>query len=255
LYKLVDAHAHLEQIESLEAALVRAREVGVSAIITAGSDYGSSRWALRFSSKRKHSDLKVYATIGIHPLSLEPSKIDRALEFVRKNVDKAVGVGEIGLDYWFKDVRKNPDRKELQKRLFRSLLEIAKEHGKPVVIHSRGAWKDCLEIVREVKVEKAVFHWFSGPLDVLESLLKEKYLISATPAAAYSKEHRAAIQNTPIEKILLETDSPVVYQGKTSEPAHIISSLNEVAALKGIEKETVANKTSQNAVELFDLEV
>ncbi len=255
MYKLVDTHAHLEQIEDLQAALARAREVGVSAIITAGSNYDSSRWALQVSSKRKQCDPKVYATIGVHPLSLDPSKIDRALGFIRKNVDKAVGVGEIGLDYWFKDVRKDPDKKELQKRLFKNLLEIAKEHGKPVVVHSRGAWKDCLEMVREAKVERAVFHWFSGPLDVLESIIKEKYYISATPAAAYSKEHRAAIQNTPIENILLETDSPVVYQGKTSEPAHVISSLNEVAALKGMEKEAVANKTSRNAVELFSIEI
>jgi len=255
LYKLIDAHAHLEEIQDLDAALARAREVGVSAIITAGSDYDSSKWALQASSKLKHIDPKVYAAIGIHPWGLDSSKIDRALEFIRKNIGKAVGVGEIGLDYWLKDVRKDPNRKELQKRVFKNLLEIAKDHRKPVVIHSRGAWKDCFEMVKEAKVEKAVFHWFSGPLDVLESLLKEKYLISATPAAAYSKEHRTAIQSTPIENILLETDSPVVYRGKTSEPADVISSLNEVAALKGMEKEAVAHKTTKNAVELFSIEI
>jgi TatD DNase family protein len=255
LYKLIDAHAHLEQVEDLGAALARAREIGVSAIITAGSDYHSSRWALRVSSKWKHSDPKVYATIGVHPLSLDSSKIDRALKFIQKNIGKAVGVGEIGLDYWLKDVRKDPNRKELQKRVFKNLLEIAKEHGKPVVIHSRGAWKDCFEMVKEAKVEKAVFHWFSGPIDVLESLLKEKYLISATPAAAYSKEHRTAIQTTPIENILLETDSPVMYRGKTSEPADVISTLSEVAALKDMEKEAVANKTTRNGVELFSIEI
>jgi len=256
LYKLVDAHAHLEEIEDLDAALVRAREVGVSAIVTAGSDYNSSRWALQVSSKRRHGDPKVYPTIGVHPWNLDSSKmVERALEFIRKNIGKAVGVGEIGLDYWLKNVRKDPNRKELQKKVFKNLLEIAKEHGKPVVVHSRGAWKDCFEMIKEVKVEKAVFHWFSGPLDVLESLLKKNYLISATPAAAYSKEHRTAIQSTPIENILLETDSPVAYRGKTSEPADVVSSLNEVAALKGIEKETVAYKTTRNAVELFGIGV
>jgi len=255
LYKLVDAHAHLEEVEDLDAALKRAKKVGVSAVITAGSNYESSKWALQQYAKRRHSDPKVYAVLGIHPWNLDPSEVDLTLEFIRKNMDKAVGVGEIGLDYWLKDARKDADKRELQKRVFKSLLEIAKENGKPAVIHSRGAWKDCFDIAKEAKIEKAVFHWFTGPLDILESLLKENYLVSATPAAAYSKELQRTIQNTPLENLLLETDSPVSYRGKNSEPADVINTLNEVAALKGLEKETVAKQTTKNAINLFGIEI
>ena len=255
MYKLVDVHAHLEEIEDLDAALKRAKKAGVSAVITAGSNYESSKWALKQSARRRHSEPKVYAVIGIHPWDLDPSEVDSTLEFIRKNIDKAVGVGEIGLDYWLKDARKDADKRELQKKVFKSLLEIAKEHGKPAVIHSRGAWKDCFDLAQEAKIEKAVFHWFTGPLDILENLLKENYLVSATPAAAYSKELRRTIQNAPLENILLETDSPVNYRGKTSEPADIISTLNEVAALKGLEKETVAKQTTQNAMNFFGIEI
>ena len=255
MYKLVDAHAHLEEIEDLDAALKRAKKVGVSAVITAGSNYESSKWALRQSAKRRNSDPKVYAVLGIHPWNLDSSEVDLTLGFIRKNIDKAVGVGEIGLDYWLKDARKDAGKRELQKRVFKSLLEIAKEHGKPAVIHSRGAWKDCFDLVREAKIEKAVFHWFTGPLDVLENLLKENYLVSATPAAAYSKELQRTIQNTPLRSILLETDSPVSYRGKTSEPADVITTLNEVAALKSLERETVAKQTTQNASNLFGIKV
>jgi len=255
LYKLVDAHAHLEEIEDLDAALERAKGVRVSAIITAGSNYESSKWALQQSAKRGHSDPKVYAVIGIHPWNLDPSEVDSTLEFIRKNMDKAVGVGEIGLDYWLKEARKDAGKRELQKKVFKSLLEIAKKHGKPAVIHSRGAWKDCFDLAKEAKIEKAVFHWFTGPLDILENLLKENYLVSATPAAAYSKELKRTIQNTPLKNLLLETDSPVIYRGKTSEPADVISTLSEVAALKELEKETVAKQTTQNAVNFFGIEI
>ena len=256
MYRLVDSHAHLEEIKDLEAALERAREAGVCAVVTAGSGYSSSRRALQLSERRSNADPRVYAVIGVHPWNLrnmESSKIDSTLEFIRANIDKAAGVGEIGLDYWLKEARKDQGRRELQKKVFKSLLEIAKDCEKPVVVHSRGAWKDCFDLVKEADVKKAVFHWFTGPPDVLESLLEEGYMVSATPAAAYSKELRRTIQSTPIEKILLETDSPVNYRGKTAEPADVVTTLNEIAALKGIEKEDVADKTTRNAVNLSSI--
>lgn len=256
LYRLVDVHAHLEEIKDLEAALERARKVGVCAVVTAGSGYSSSRQALQLSERHSNADPRVYAVIGVHPWNLramESSKINSTLEFVRANVDKAVGVGEIGLDYWLKEVRKDQSKRELQKKVFKSLLEIAKDCEKPVVVHSRGAWKDCFDLVKEAGVRKAVFHWFTGPPDVLEDLLKGGYMVSATPAAAYSKELRRTMQSTPIEKILLETDSPVNYRGKTAEPADVVTTLNEVAALKGMEKEDVVDKTTRNAVNLFSI--
>ncbi len=256
LYRLVDTHAHLEDIKDLEAALERAREAGVCAVVTAGSDCPSSKWALQLSERRGDADPRVHAVIGVHPWNLrdmELSKIDSTLGFIRANVDKAVGVGEVGLDYWLKEARIDESRRELQKKVFKSLLEIAKDREKPVVVHSRGAWKDCFDLVKEVGVRKAVFHWFTGPPDVLESLLEEGYMVSATPAVAYSKELRRTIQSAPIEKILLETDSPVNYRGKTAEPADVVTTLKEVAALKDIEKEKVADETTRNAVNLFSI--
>ena len=116
-----------------------------------------------------------------------------------------IGVGEIGLDYWLKDVRKDPEKKNVLKTLFKRLLELARDYNKPASTHSRGAWKDCLEIRKKIGVKKAVFHWFSGPTDILKELLKHNYFISATPAAAYSRKHRMAIQMTPLKKLLLET--------------------------------------------------
>jgi len=112
---------------------------------------------------------------------------------------------------------------------------------------------DCVDIVTEVGVEKAVFHWFSGPVDMLKKLLDYGYYISATPAAAYSREHRAIIENTPLESLLLETDSTVAYKGEPSEPAHILKTLSAVTEIKNVRKETVAAKTTENARSVFKI--
>jgi len=253
MYALIDTHAHLEEVEDLDQALKRAEKAGVTAIITMGSDQQTNRWAIETSKNHGSGKLKVYAALGIHPWGLDASKVDSALGFIRENIERAVGVGEIGLDYWLKDARRDPERKNIQKILFKRLLEIARDHEKPASIHSRGAWEDCLTIAREVGVKTAVFHWFSGPTEVLQGLLKQGYFVSATPAA-YSPEHRIAIQMTPLERLVLETDSPVEYRGEISEPAHVIKSLEAVAELKGVDRETVARKTTENARILFSLD-
>jgi len=249
--ELVDTHAHLEDIENLDEALRRAGEAGVVAVVTMGSDYESNLWALGESLKHQREDLRIYPALGLHPWDLDSSKIDANIRLIKENIGRSTAIGEIGLDYWYRDVRKSPERKGLQRELFQRLLELAKRNDKPVSIHSRGAWADCFDIAVETGVEKAVFHWYSGPLDVLRKLLDRGYYISATPAAAYSKEHRAAIQSTPMENLLLETDSTVTYQGLPSEPAHLLQTLSAVADLKGEKRETVAEKTTGNARLIF----
>jgi len=250
---LIDTHAHLEDVENLDGALERAEEVGVIAVITMGSDYESNLWVLKESPRHERSRLRVYPAIGLHPWGLDPSKVDASLYLIKENIGEAVALGEIGLDYWYKEARRNPERKEQQRELFRRLLEIAEKNGKPVSIHSRGAWSDCVDITIKMGIKKAVFHWFSGPLDVLKNLLDQGYYVSATPAAAYSKEHRAAIEKTPLENLLLETDSPVTYAGEPAEPAHILKTLSAVAQLKNEKEETVAEKTTENARSVFKI--
>jgi len=251
--ELVDTHAHLEDLGNLDEALTRAEEAGVIAVVTMGSDRESNLWALKESAMHQKGKLKIYPAIGLHPWGLDPSKIEMNIQLIEENVHEAIAIGEIGLDYWYKEVRKSPEKKQQQRELFRRLLEIAKKNGKPVSIHSRGAWADCTDITIETGIRKAVFHWFSGPTDVLEKLIDEGYYVSATPAAAYSKEHRTAIKTTPLKNLLLETDSPVVYRGEPSEPIHVLRTLSAVADLKGLNTEEVARKTTQNARLVFGI--
>jgi len=251
--QLIDTHAHLEDVENLKEAITRAEEAGIVAIITMGSSYRANLWILRESWRYEGEGLRIYPALGVHPWNVDDSDLDKALKLVRENVDKAYAIGEIGLDYWYRGVRKNPEKREFQRRIFVSLLELAEEHGKPVSIHSRGAWRDCVDLVIESGIERAVFHWFSGPQDSLEDLLRHGYYVSATPAVAYSREHRRVIMNTPLDKLLLETDSPVKYRGVTSEPAHLLRTLSEVASLKGIRENVIAEMTTENARRLFGI--
>ncbi|MBW1998668.1 MAG: TatD family hydrolase [Deltaproteobacteria bacterium] len=249
--RLFDAHSHLEEIGDLVGAVGRASKAGVFAIVAVGSNLDSCKRVLEVSGD--YENTTVYPALGMHPWGLKAEEVGRTLAFIEEHMDRAVGVGEIGLDYWTKAARKNPGHTNLQRDAFSRLLNLGKRFKKPVIIHCRGAWEDCPRMVMDMGVEKAVFHWFSGPLDVLDQLLDRGYLISATPAAAYSEKHQAAIARAPLERLLLETDSPVTYQGETSEPAHLAKTLEAVARIKGVEMEEVAEITTMNALKFFGL--
>jgi TatD DNase family protein len=250
-FGLVDCHAHLEELAEPEAAIERAGGSGVRSIVGVGSDQESNRRILSLSGR--HGEVTVHAALGIHPWRLQGRDLEQDLAFVEKNLGGAVAVGEVGLDFWLKESRKDPSHRKRQEDLFRRLLALGRELSKPVIIHARGAWEECLYLVLEERISKAVFHWYSGPLEILRELLNHGYLISATPAARYSEKHQSALREAPLERILLETDSPVMYEGKRSEPADVVRSLQAVARIKQIPEAEVAKVTTANAVRFFGL--
>ena len=132
------------------------------------------------------------------------------------------------------------------------------QQKKPALIHSRYAWRDALDSVREAQLDKAVFHWYTGTSGVLRDIVGEGYFISATPAVEYHEEHRRAVKEIPLERMLLETDSPVVYRRGSeleyeSRPADVLRSLRGAAALKGVSEAQLAEVTTDNALGLFGL--
>ncbi len=240
---LVDTHAHLEMLSDIEEAVGRAKAARVGAIIAVGSNPESN---LKVQDISRHYAGYVFPAFGLHPWDV-PCYEKEGLSFLTDTVGECIALGEVGLDYWVKV------DKALQRTVFERILSLAFGRGKPVMIHCRGAWADVLEAVERSGVKRAVFHWFTGPADVLKRLLDRGFLISASPAAAYSKAHREAVQLAPLESIVLETDSPVKYGGVESEPAHVLKSLKSVAELKGVEEEIVAERTTENAVRLLKI--
>jgi len=253
LYRLIDTHTHLDEIENLEQALAEARSANIIAIIGVGTDCESNQKALELAQAYKDF---IYPAIGLHPWNLKAPEIDHNLEFIENHIDKAVAIGEIGLDY-HKKVRARAE-KDLQKYALREVLKIARTHKKPVIIHSRYAWRDALSLVEEAQLEKAVFHWYTGPSSVLRDIVRQDYFISATPAIEYHDEHRRAIKEIPLARLLLETDSPVVYRrGNEAEyearPVHVLKSLKGAAGLKDTSEAEIAEITTANALSFFCL--
>ena len=236
--------------------LEAAREAGVIAVVAVGSNRQSNTRTLQISQEHRRF---VHPALGLHPwelANLGPSEIDDNLRFIEQNIALAVAVGEIGLDY-DKRVLKVASR-ELQQEVLNRLLTIAKEHDKPAVIHSRYAWKDALGLVQEAGVEKAVFHWFTGFSSVLKDIIDGGYFVSATPAAEYHEEHRRAMREAPLQKLLLETDCPVTYGREVryeSRPNDVLRGLKAVSQLKGVDEAVIAEQTTRNAIEFFSLDI
>ena len=255
IFKLIDTHAHLDEIiGEIDRAILQAEQAGVVAIIAVGQDYESNLKTLDISEKYKGL---VYPALGLHPWSVgktDAKKMALTLRQIEDNIEKVVAVGEIGLDY-DKRVVASAD-KERQKDAFKAVLELAGKYGKPVSVHARYSWKDSYDMVKESGVKRAVFHWYTGFSSVLREIINEGYFISATPAGEYHDEHRRAIRETPLQNLMLETDCPVTY-GRENKyqayPADVIRSLGAVAQIKGVTESIIADQTTQNALRFFDL--
>jgi TatD DNase family protein len=239
---LIDSHAHLEEIDDLADALTEAKAAGVNAIVAVGTTIGSNQTVLALS--REYPGY-VYPAVGYHPWEIRAEDVEGTLAFIQEHLSGCVALGEVGLDY------KAKVKKALQKQVLSRLLELAVRHGKPAVLHCRYSHDRTLEIVQEARLKEGVFHWYTGSMETLRNILNHGYSISATPALAYSPPHRDAIQYAPLERILLETDSPVAYQGKASRPVDVRRTAELVAEIKGEPLERVAQKTTENARRFF----
>jgi TatD DNase family protein len=252
LYHLIDSHAHLEELADLDSAIERAKENGVVAIVAVGSEYESNNRVLEVAAKYPSF---VYPALGLHPglLHQAPPSLERELRFMEDHLGEAVAIGEVGLDYHKRVL--SIAAKDRQHGVFGMLLSLGKKHGKPVIIHSRYAWRDSCALTKAAGVDLAVFHWYTGPSNVLREILDAGYFVSATIATEYHAEHRRAVKETPLDRLLLETDCPVMYQGHRSEPADVVRSLQAAAAIKDLPADAVAETTTRNAVSLFRMSI
>lgn len=253
--RLIDSHVHLDESEELGLSIERARQAGVVAIVAVGQGVSSNQRTLEIAERYPGF---VYPALGLHPgalAGLGEGEVATEINFIQDNVSRVVALGEIGLDYDKRILSTAP--KVWQQDVLRRLLALARQYDKPVVLHSRYAWKDAFDLVQQSGVSRAVFHWYTGFANVLDGILKAGYLISATPAAEYHEEHRRAIRQAPLDGLLLETDAPVYYGRDPkyrSEPADILRSLRAVSAIKGMAETVVAEQTTNNACRFFGLD-
>ena len=252
--RVLDTHAHLDQIEDVDAILERAVEAGLVGVVAVGIDMRSNEAVLELAARWPGV---VYPALGLHPSELgrlDDAAIERETAFIDANIGAVVAVGEVGLDY-HKRTRAETS-KERQREVFREVLSVARRHDVPALVHSRYAWTDALQDVEAAGLRNAVFHWFTGFAGVLKGIMDAGYHISATPAAEYHEEHRAAVRAASSERLLLETDAPVWYGREIryqSSPLDILRSLEAVAEVRDGDVEEVARTTTHAAMQLFGI--
>jgi TatD DNase family protein len=256
---LIDTHTHItfpEFEKDFDKVLKRAKKAGIEYMIAIGSGDGAEGNQKAVDLAKKYSN--IYATVGIHPneASLLGSEYISTVRELLKN-EKVVAVGEIGLDYY----RKHTPQK-IQIERFEQLLEVAAEAKLPVSIHDREAHKDTLFAIRKKADTQlgGVFHCFSGDVAIAREALDIGYMIAIPGIVTFGKKANElvdVVKYVPIEKIVLETDSPylapVPYRGKRNEPAYVEHIARKVAEIKGLSFEDVARITTLNAKRLFRL--
>jgi TatD DNase family protein len=252
---LADTHCHLDFPDfdkDRDEVIKRAKNKGIDYIVNIGSSLEGSKRSQELSRQYDF----IYATVGCHPHEADRfnKKIQAALEELARN-DKVVAIGEIGLDYY-----KNYSKIENQKILFISLVKLAKDLGLPLVIHNRQAQEDTLKVLKEALPQNAVVHCFSGNECFLKECLDLGFFISFTCNITYKKAEnlRKLVKITPLDRLFLETDAPFLppegFRGKRNEPFYVKFLAEEIARIKEISIEEVAQVTTDNAKRFFNLE-
>ena len=247
---MIDTHAHLDACADRPSALIRrARSVGVERIVTVGTGIDSCRAALELADRHE----EVFAALGIDPHQAgeaEANRVDELRDLAEH--DRAVAVGETGLDY-FRD--RAPRGR--QRRLFEAQLELAAELGKPVVIHTRDADADTAAVLAGFD-GTVVMHCFSSP-GLLETVLERGYYVSFAGNVTYPKasDLRAAVAQVANERILVETDSPYLApqarRGRPNEPANVVLTLELLAKARGVDAADLGAQITGNAAAAFSL--
>lgn len=246
--RLVDSHAHMESFSDPGTITRESVEAGVDAVICVGSDIESSITALELA---KSFPEFYYPCIGVHPAEVLKTKLNEVEDFVSSRLSECVALGEVGLDYFY-DFARPEEIRSLMRNVFKGLLGLAAEEGVPASVHSRSAYEDALELVMEAEVE-AVFHWYDGPIHTLHKLLDAGFYVSATPAVEYSKGVQRVMRETPLERILVETDSPVFLRSleRNSRPMDVLRVVEALAELKDLDAGDVALAVTRNTERLF----
>ncbi len=268
--KLIDVHAHLETKrfeKDLKEVVERARKKKMI-VINAGVNPATNRRALEIAENPKYSDV-VKVSFGMYPIDalakeissgeaegflrdVEKFDVDDEIKWIEKNKDKCVAIGEIGLDYNFEDYQTDEAR-EMQKKVFVKLLKLAKKIDKPVIIHSRKAELDAMEILEKEKTENVVMHCFSAKKSLIKRGVDNKWFFSVPPVITRLQHFQTLVEMVPLTQILTETDSPYLspVAGERNEPANVSVTISEIAKIKKISEKEVAEQIWKNAEKVF----
>ena len=252
---IFDTHCHLNSEElysRIDEVLSEASIVGVNKYLVVGWDKDSSLLAIELA----HQYEGIYAAIGIHPCDIEHTTDTDLIELMTHiNDPKAVAIGEIGLDYhWVKDI----EQRNRQKEWFIKQIELSNKYKKPISIHNREAFEDCLKILKEHKpLYGGVMHCYSGSVELLRDVLDLGLYIGLDGPLTFTnaKTPKEVCEDVPLDRLVVETDSPYLaphpLRGTVNEPKNIALVIDEIARIKGISKKHVLDALYTNSCNLF----
>jgi len=254
---LIDTHAHLTYeglAESLDDVLTRSRAAGITKWISIGTDAEHNEKVISLAEKYEN----LYAVLGIHPhhaSEYQPQDLQRLVELAGHK--KVVALGETGLDFHY-----NFSKQDAQRDLFKRFLEIASQKNLPVVIHSRNAFDETMDILSKFadKKTKIVFHCWGGTVDETRQIIYKGYFVSFTGIITFKngQQARDAVKTVPLERMMIETDCPFmspepVRSQKINEPALLVHTAKKIAELKGVNIDTLAEQLEINTNEFFNI--
>ena len=253
---IFETHAHYDDDrfnEDRDELLKRLPEEGVGVVINSGASVESTRDTIRLAKEYPH----VYAAVGVHPSEIEELDED-FFAWMKEQTEweKTVAIGEIGLDYYWD---KEPEVQERQRYWFGRQIELAKETHLPIIVHSRDAAADTMQVMKEHHAEEipGVIHCYSYSKEMALEFIKMGYYIGVGGVVTFknAKKLKETVEAIPLEKILLETDCPYMapepYRGKRNSSLYLPYVIEEIARIKGISKEEVERVTEENARKLF----
>lgn len=252
--KLIDSHCHLTDDAFDDDRLFILNDLsnfGIRGVINPATNLSDAKLAIKLANQYEN----FYACVGFHPEDIDDVTDEDLLKLEELARDShVVAIGEIGLDYYWRD-----DNKDKQKQVFIKQLDIARRIGKPVVIHQRGSRDDVLDILEDYKDLKVQIHCFSDDLRTLDRVIEMGFYISIGGVVTFSTgtNEQNAARNVPIERLMLETDGPYLtpepYRGKRNDPRHVVEVARKVAELRDMKIDKLAKRTYTNTREFFNL--
>ena len=256
--KLVDVHAHLDDArfqKDLKQVVARAENQSVERIVISGVNPETNRKVLEISNEFSI----VKASFGLYPIDsiadkikglsddyprqITPFNVDEELKWIEEHQKDCVAIGEIGLDFQIA-----PDYKKEQTEVFEKVLKLAKKLAKPVVIHSRKAELEAIEILEKFEMKKVVMHCFSGKKSLIRRCVENGWFLSVPPVITRLDHFKVLVGIVPLENLLTETDAPYLscVAGERNEPANILVTIKEIAKIKCLKEEEVAKRIWDN---------
>ncbi|WP_251639841.1 TatD family hydrolase [Sporosarcina sp. NCCP-2716] len=254
---LIDTHVHLnadQYEEDIDAVIQRALDAGVERMVVVGFDRPTITKAMELAEQHEF----IYAVVGWHPVDAIDCTADD-LQWIEELAahPKVVGIGETGLDYHWD---KSP--KDVQQQLFRKQIRLAQKVNLPVIIHNRDATGDVVRILKEedAHLTGGIMHCYSGSVETARECIGMNFMISLGGPVTFKNARmpKEVAKEIPLEHLLVETDAPYLaphpHRGKRNEPAYVALVAEQIAELKGIPVETVAETTTRNAMNLFSID-